>query len=337
GGLGGLVKLSTEAQTSPGVTLQYIQGIGSFRTFDEFLRFGYSDGKWQSSTRLALSTSPNDYKYVNHDKKLNIYDEEMNIIGQYHPTERNRSGAYRDFHLMQEVRRSFGKADNMALSIWYINSNRELPVTTTDYGDSHSFDNRQREQTLRAVASWNHKGRGWKTDIRGGYIHTAMAYDYSRETAPGNWAHMTRSRSRVNTFFAGGEWEWRPARRWFFSASLSAHQHFVRSEDKNIILTDGGRAIVGYDKGRIELSGSASARWQPVDPVGVSLVLREEMFGNRRAPLIPALFVDALLSRKGNVMFKGSVSKNHKFPTLNDLYFLPGGNPDLRNESGLTY
>ena len=36
-------------------------------------------------------------------------------------------------------------------------------------------------------------------------------------------------------------------------------------------------------------------------------------------------------------MVKASVSRNHKFPTLNDLYFLPGGNPDLRNESGWTY
>ena len=36
-------------------------------------------------------------------------------------------------------------------------------------------------------------------------------------------------------------------------------------------------------------------------------------------------------------MVKASVSKNHKFPTLNDLYFLPGGNPDLRSENGWSY
>ena len=36
-------------------------------------------------------------------------------------------------------------------------------------------------------------------------------------------------------------------------------------------------------------------------------------------------------------MLRASVSKNHKFPSLNDLYFLPGGNPDLRSEEGWTY
>lgn len=54
----------------------------------------------------------------------------------------------------------------------------------------------------------------------------------------------------------------------------------VRSEDKNIILQDGGKAIVGYDKGRVELSGSVSAKWQPIDRLGMSVVLREEMYGS---------------------------------------------------------
>ena len=36
-------------------------------------------------------------------------------------------------------------------------------------------------------------------------------------------------------------------------------------------------------------------------------------------------------------MLKASVSRNHRFPSLNDLYFLPGGNPDLRSEKGWTY
>ena len=36
-------------------------------------------------------------------------------------------------------------------------------------------------------------------------------------------------------------------------------------------------------------------------------------------------------------MAKASVSRNFRFPTLNDLYFLPGGNPDLKRENGWTY
>ena len=80
GGLGGAVKLSSRPANANGFGLQYIQGIGSFKTFDEFLRLTYGDSHWQVSTRAVYSSSPFDYKYRNHDKKMNIYDEDMNII-----------------------------------------------------------------------------------------------------------------------------------------------------------------------------------------------------------------------------------------------------------------
>lgn len=40
---------------------------------------------------------------------------------------------------------------------------------------------------------------------------------------------------------------------------------------------------------------------------------------------------------KGNITAKASITRNYRFPTLNDLYFLPGGNTDLKRESGFTY
>ncbi|MCM1292903.1 MAG: TonB-dependent receptor plug domain-containing protein [Bacteroides sp.] len=339
GGLGGLVSLSTSPEVAPGLNMQYVQGIGSFSTFDEFLRIGYSDTThWATSTRFVYSSSPNDYKYTNHDKRINIYDDDHNIIGSYNPTERNRSGAYKDMHLLQEVYYTPRSGDRIGLNAWFINSNRELPMLTTDYGDERDFENRQRERTFRSILSWEHTRSNWKTTLRGGYVNTWMAYDYRREVAENNWASMTRSRSRINTVYGQAEGQYSPTRRWLFNASFSAHQQFVKSRDKNIILQNGqGNAVVGYDNSRIELSGSLSARWQPNERLGFSAVVREEMYGRDWAPVIPAFFADFLLSPKGNLLLKASVTRNHRFPTLNDLYFLPGGNPNLKSESGFTY
>lgn len=337
GGLGGLVKLSTVPDVPQGFGLQYIQGIGSFSTFDEFLRLGYSNRKWSVSTRVAYMSSPNDFKYVNRDRKENIYDSDHNIIGQYYPTERNRSGAYKDFHALQEVYFNTLKGDRLGLNAWYVDSNRELPLLTTDYGDLRDFENRQREQTFRGILSWDHSRSLWKSSLKGGYVHTLMAYDYRREIADGVWSTLTRSRSRVNTVFGMGEWSFYPSRQWFFNANLTFHQQFVRSTDRNIILQDGDKAVVGYDKARVELTGSVSAKWQPTDRIGMSLVVREDFYGSRFSPVIPAFFVDGLLTRDGRLSARASISRNYKFPTLNDLYFLPGGNPDLKNEKGFSY
>lgn len=337
GGLGGSVKLSTQPANAEGFGMQYIQGIGSFKTSDEFLRFTYGDDHWQSSTRLVYSSSPNEFLYRNHDKKENIYDEDMNIIGQYYPKEKNRSGSFKDMHFLQEVYYNTRKGDRFGLNAWYIQSNRELPMLTTDYGNENDFENRQREETFRGVLSSDHLRENWKVSAKGGYVHTQMKYDYKRDAGNGVMTPMTRSRSKVNTFYAQSEAEYYIGKEWLFTANASVHQHFVESRDKNIIRQDGNQAIVGYSKGRVELSGAASAKWQPNDRIGMSVVLREELYGKSWTPLIPAFFIDGIVSKRGNIMLKASTSRNFRFPTLNDLYFLPGGNPDLRRESGWTY
>ena len=337
GGLGGSIKLSTQPANAEGFGMQYIQGIGSFKTSDEFLRLTYGDHHWQSSTRIVFSSSTNEFSYRNHDKKENIYDEDMNIIGQYYPKEKNRSGSFRDMHFLQEVYYNTRKGDRFGLNAWYISSNRELPMLTTDYGNENDFENRQREETFRGILSWDHLRENWKISAKGGLVHTQVKYDYKRDAGNGVMTPMTRSRSKVNTFYGQSEAEYYIAKKWLFTANVALHQHFVESRDKNIIRQDGNQAIVGYSKGRVEFSGAGSVKWQPNERIGMSVVLREEMYGKDWTPVIPALFMDGILSKRGNIMLKASTSRNFRFPTLNDLYFLPGGNPDLKRESGWTY
>ena len=64
GGLGGLVKLGTTPTVAEGFNAQYVQGIGSFRTFDEFARFTYGSERWHVSLvrsilpRLTITSTP---------------------------------------------------------------------------------------------------------------------------------------------------------------------------------------------------------------------------------------------------------------------------------------
>lgn len=337
GGLGGLVQLGTTPEVREGFSAQYVQAAGSFSTFDEFGRISYGNDNWSVSTRASYSSSPNDYKYINHDKKVNIYDDDNNVIGQYYPTERNRSGAFRDLNVLQEVYYDNLRGDRFGLNAWYANSYRELPMLTTDYGEERDFRNYQKEESFRGVINWSHIRSKWKTELRAGYSYTRNAYDYQREITENNWAYMTRSRSYVHSIFGKADAEFSPNRSWLFTANLSATQHLVRSTDKSIKLIQGGSAIIGYDQQRIDFSAAASAKWQPSRFIGASVVLRQEFYGNDKAPVIPAFFVDGLILPAVNLTLKGSVSRNYRYPSLNDLYFLPGGNPDLKSEEGFTY
>lgn len=337
GGLGGSVRLATEPERRDGWHLQYVQGIGSFSTFDEFLRADYGRGRWHTSTRAVYSSSKNDYKYVNRDKKENIYDDNHNIIGQYHPTERNRSGAFHDFHLLQELYFDADSRNDFGLKIWLTDSHRELPLLTVDYGSDTDFENKQRELTLRTVGQWHHRGDKFTVETSAGYAYSRMGYDYSRDAGNGEMAVMARTRSRSHTLFGDVDLRWHLSRRLILSADVKAHQYLVRSTDVNPISSSDGSQFYGYDKGRFNLSGSVTAQWRPAERFGFSAILRQELVGREWAPVIPALFVDYTLVPDWNLVLKASGSRNYRYPSLNDLYFLPGGNPDLRHESGWTY
>ena len=95
GGLGGAIALETRAPAEEGVGLRYVQGVGSFTTFDEYARVTYAGRRWSSSTRLLCSTSENDFRYRNYNTKAFDVDADGRIVGSSYPLQRNRNGAPR--------------------------------------------------------------------------------------------------------------------------------------------------------------------------------------------------------------------------------------------------
>lgn len=330
GGLGGAILLKSAPTTERGFQLQYIQGIGSYSTYDEFLRLSYASERWQVQTRLIHTMSENNFHYTNYKKREHIYDSEGQIIGSYYPTELNHNCDFRDLHLMQEVSHRLRNGDRLALEAWYLDSNRGVPRLMVDYNSERQFENRQRERSLRSVLSWQRLESRYKAEARVGYLYSWQAYDFKKDRGNGIYTELIRSRNHIHTLYGAASGEYY-ADKWLFAANLTLHHHQVESRDE--------RSAQGqiYDRGRSELSLSASARWTPTERLGLSFILREELYDRELSPLIPALSADYLLSHKGRLMVKGSLSRNFRYPTLNDLYYQPGGNTELRPEQGLSY
>jgi len=63
--------------------------------------------------------------------------------------------------------------------------------------------------------------------------------------------------------------------------------------------------------------------------------VRTEMIGQELVAVLPGLSGWVVLNNKGvPLRIKWNASKNYRLPSLNDLYWLPGGNPDLLPEKG---
>lgn len=332
-GMGGLVDLSTSpADISDGFKAQYVQGAGSFSTFDEFLRLTYGNDRWQLSTRAVLSTSDNDFSFVNKDRKEFVYDDNHTIIDSYYPRDRNRNGSYSDFHLLQQIYYHAPRRHNLGLQVWYTGSMRNVPLNTVDYIDSRDYIKKQRDNILRAVASWQHTAVAMTFNARGGYAHHWNAYDYAVERSEGVMNTSITARTKTNTLYADGDWGWYPRRNVFISSSVNVKYDHVATTDYAALA-----GVNSYDKGRCDAALALSARWQATSALGLSAVVREDIAGSDADAPTPALFADYVIYRPANLTLKASVARNHHFASLNDLYYLPGGNPDLKPEQGWSY
>ena len=332
-GMGGLVDLSTSpADISDGFKAQYVQGAGSFSTFDEFLRLTYGNDRWQLSTRAVLSTSDNDFSFVNKDRKEFVYDDNHTIIDSYYPRDRNRNGSYSDFHLLQQIYYHAPRRHNLGLQVWYTGSMRNVPLNTVDYIDSRDYIKKQRDNILRAVASWQHTAVAMTFNARAGYAHHWNAYDYAVERSEGVMNTSITARTKTNTLYADGDWGWYPCRNVFISSSVNVKYDHVATTDYAALA-----GVNSYDKGRCDAALALSARWQATSALGLSAVVREDIAGSDADAPTPALFADYVIYRPANLTLKASVARNHHFASLNDLYYLPGGNPDLKPEQGWSY
>ena len=336
GGLGGAIALSSAIPQQDGISLSFIQGAGSFLTFDEFLHFTVKKPTWSASTRVYFVSSRNDYKYINYRKKHFFYDDQGNVSGYEYPVERNKNGSFMDFHVLQDFYLTGRSNGTWNISAWYARTDRGIPLLNVDYKENAGVANNQKDNTFRATAGWRKISGNSKLEVHTGYTYTDMLYQYDRDLGNGERAIMVHSQSNVHSLSADVEGEWY-LKKWMFSADISLNQHFVTSTDKAVISVEGEQSLLGYQQARLEMSAFVAARYRPTERLGLSVSLREDLYGKELTQPIPSFFAEFLVSRKGQVTLKASAARNYRYPTLNDLYFMPGGNPLLKPEEGISF
>lgn len=336
GGLGGAISLATNPDKENGLGMRYVQGISSYKTYDQFARLIYGRNKWHSSTRFLYSSSDNNFKYTNYDVKVPIRDKDNKVVDWIYPKERNKNGQFNDLHLMQELYYDASPNTRWGMYAWYMNSRRGIPKLSVDRKENNRSKNEQDEKTLRVGGSWNHHNKKLSLSGRIGYTYTDMDYSYVGGLGNGVVVDLIKSRSFVNTYMGKFDIQYFLNDKWLLTGSLEGDQNFVRSYDR-AAKKKADDPIIGYDKGRVEASAFGSVKYTPNKRLGFALNMREEFYGDKFAPIIPGLFADYLLSRKGNIILKTSFARNYHYPSLNDLYFKPGGNSSLKAEKGYTY
>ncbi|TAJ13977.1 TonB-dependent receptor [Marinilabiliaceae bacterium JC017] len=340
GALGGTIALKGKPMNwNQSFSATALAGLASFHTYDYFTALGFGSKKWQSKTKAFYSSSENDFEYTN---KL-IRDLDSQTGEETHPTEKN-DAPYENYGLLQEFYWRPATDQIIALRGWGQQTIRTIPLLLTDESDrtnqysSGGFyttekfvtkkKNEQINKALRLSAQWKKYGELSQWCLQTGLNHENNDY-IAQHTVSGDTTETTlNANSLSSSWYNSLNWKLKLGKTTVLHSGLDYQHHNVHSNDTV--------SKTGYDKIQSLLSAHAKIAGQITDAATWSLLLREECIDGNWQPFLPYLGLEWQPLKNSNLVIKASAAKNAHYPTLNDLYYLPGGNPDLKIEESIT-
>ncbi len=300
GAIGGKVELSSEPVFNGLTEASLTLGAGSYRNYSSSARI--RSGTANSSLRLNLwgETTLNDFRYINRNAPGGPAGERrVNAAAA-------TGGVTADLSFRL-------KGSLLSAHIWYNDADRELPgpVTTVQ----QDFGERQRDQSLRSVIRYSLQPGRLSAEIMAGGSYDVNLYFHENPGYNGE--------NRAETYMARTRITYRLNQR--VELAVSAGDEYRKASTLN------------YHDPEVQniLSASLAAKYSPLPRLRLMLQARQmSVTGIAVAPELTA-GASWLLSADGEHVIKASFSRNTKLPCMNDLYWVPGGNPELIPESSI--
>ncbi len=326
GGLGGLIAMENQPDWNNTFSGKAYAGIGSFRTSDAFTRVDIGNERVQTKTRVYSNYSKNNYRFVN----KNIIERDTVTGALYHPEQENRDAAYRKLGLSQEFYFRLAEQSVLSSHTWMQDASRSVPtVLSNEYSeDGLQRDNIQNDRTLKHVLEFNTWREGSRLEFRSGIDYQLLNYAMQSEITGRDPVQSVNSESRMISWYNHAELRHDITKRFSLKTSASLNRFAISTLDSATLL--------GYDTTRLEASLMTGLYYSPVDPLQFSAQVRQDMVKGYDTPLIYTFGISARPFGNHDLLLKANLARNYHHPTLNDLYWQPGGNPDLLPEEGHT-
>ena len=297
GGLGGRINLQQYPQWSATPKFELSQQLGSFHRQQTRASIQLGDQHWHSQTQLFFRDYENDFEY-------------RDITERGKPLKEQSHAAQQQYGLMQETYYRPDTSNLFSLHAWLQDSDREIPPPMTVANKQQE----QADQQGRFVGKWQHYGPSSLLEVRSAFLSHKLHYTDDKVGIDA----LHRSRSWMNsatyTYYLSADQQ--------LKGGLTYDYHWADSD--------------GFEGNKTQLRASAYAsyRQQWADWLKVRLRLQQEHVNNRFTPLMPTAGFTLQPFDQPDLRLKASVYRNYKVPTLNDLYWASGGNPDLKPENG---
>jgi iron complex outermembrane receptor protein len=232
---------------------------------------------------------------------------------------------YLDYGLMQEIHVS-NKFGNISLVSWNQWNSRNLPPIMTNIERGGDPEEYQNDRFHRNVLSYLNAWESGKIEVKTAYFIENQQY-FLRTTGsgiPAETVTLIDSKNRLESLF--GQLKVTES----IKKNLSVFGRIQWNHDKVI--------SNNYNDTKVRTQSTLSmGTFWAINPVFSSeLTLNQNIVDSENLGVYPAFTVHCTLSSKKNLKLSAGVNKNYRLPSMNDLYWFPGGNEHLQPEKGLT-
>lgn len=248
-----------------------------------------------SRLRVFHKNSDNEYRY-------------RNTYLQGKPTLIQQHAALQQYGLLHETYISPGTRSRGVLRWWWQQNNRHIPpAAMAAHTGAYQEDN-----ALRITGQWQFHLNRISFTWRGGFFDEGLLYRDSLNQA-------SRSSSQTVVQEAEALFSISPD----ITANAGVKTEWVKAEAESFREQKHDRLISLF----------GSLRWELVSNQLQLLASGRQSFTNdHTAPFAPSLGLSWQATPR--IVVKANAGKSYRLPTMNDKYWIPGGNPDLKPEQG---
>jgi iron complex outermembrane receptor protein len=294
GAVSGSIHLNNNPSFNSGLGFTAGLNAGSYSNLNEYASISYGSKKYYGTLKFYHSKGKNNFQYYN--PSTDVKTEQVNSGCNY-------------YGIMNENYFVTGKNSILNFRIWHSESDREIPPPM-DLQNTHA---NQKDRNTRVSAEWKQTGEKYNLNFKSAFFVENIYYTDDLQPEPAdNTGTEIINEATVERIFLGKHFIQAGAN---YTASLADSSTTIPKTSLNRFSLF---ALYRYvsENGKLDVSASTRYEFSTLfsSPVIVS--------GGTNYKILTPL----LLRIAASTVFRN--------PTINDLYWVPGGNIDLKPENG---
>ncbi len=311
GALGGSINLNTSCNLDTENQVSISQSIGSFNTFMTAAELRISTNKLGSKTHIIQQSSLNDFTYYN------------NAILPYGKTMKQGNADFKNRGFTQQLDYRINQNQTISLITWNQWNNRDIPAIMTNIEKGGQQNEWQKGFFSRSIASWDLNSGATHLSGKVAYFYEDMNYFLQTTDTIGSPISTIDSKNNVQSLSLSADIKTSISSSLQLKGSLKYINQIVNSNNYYDL------KIRNIASGLLGIESTLSAKFRS------EVLVRVEVVDGKVNPIMPMIGISFKPLDNSDLFFRVNISRNYNLPSLNDMYWYPGGNDSLNPEQSI--